>query len=148
MKYKTVGFSAQERNEISNILNDSRGWKGRGYRFTEIKTGNPDAIITLVSQKELNKKYHGTDLEGFSVTVHTPNQPKMVYINGKNWYNVPKGFVGSLTTYRAYLIQHEMGHVLGYHDEKPTDGMCSVMYQQTRGTKDICIANPWQDRQK
>ena len=60
-------------------------------------------------------------------------------------------FVGDLKTYHAYVVQHEMGHVLGYEHEQPTGDSnknCPVMYQQTKGTRGKCVANPWASVEK
>jgi hypothetical protein len=145
--YHLVGFSAPERPFIDNILQDQRGWAGKGYSFTLLSSRkNADVIVMKRTNRQIRDLFvDRPDLEGLSVA-NLAVTPTEIFINGRNWNNIPKDFMGSLDSYRAYLIQHEMGHALGYGHKQPHPDPqlpCPVMYQQTRGTKNRCQVNPW-----
>ena len=78
-------------------------------------------------------------------------KPTSIYFNIDNWNNPPKEFKSKynrLANYRAYLVQHEFGHALGYHHtSKPSKENemknCPVMLQQSKYTEPYCKANPW-----
>jgi hypothetical protein len=145
IKYTLRGFTQSETHQIDQILSDPRGWAGLGYSFinADVDVG-VDVIVFKKSKREMDKRFPRPEMRGMSVAVlHTT--PMEIWINGHNWNNIPLEFTGSLNEYRAYVVQHEMGHILGYSHQTPTDpkGKCPVMYQQTRGTRGICIHNPW-----
>ncbi len=95
------------------------------------------------------------------------SRPMHIYFDAQNWASVPSGFEGDQEMYHQYLVQHEMGHILGYQHQLPDgsrgelevdgngkvigrdkikasiDKNCPVMFQQSRGTKEWCRANPW-----
>ena len=143
----------EARQHIETNLQDERGWKGLGYSFEAVEEGMADITYFLVPNEWIAKTYSNS-FDGFSVchrdlTRGTAN----VYFNQKNWNDPPKAFDGSLRNYRDYVIQHETGHALEFphHDQQKNkmchpmkaNEMCHPMYQQTRGTKNVCNANPW-----
>jgi len=68
-------------------------------------------------------------------------------INVNRWRRGSKGFVGPLHVYRRYVLNHEVGHALGYaHRSCPRRGArAPVMQQQTFATRP-CRANGWPAR--
>lgn len=148
MNYYLDGFTKRESEFIHDVLSDKRGWAGLKYTFTLVRIPgqlkSSDVYMRKRPQSELIKRFkHRPDLKGFSVT-DTSASPTEIWINKENWNTVPKDFIGDIQSYRCYLIQHEMGHALGYgHDQPHHGGPCPVMYQQTRGTRNKCTVNPW-----
>jgi hypothetical protein len=136
-------FSHSEQLEIVYILADKRGWSSMYSLDRTHNIKDADVVINKLSHAYMARKF--PDLKGLSVAV-TGIVPVQIYINNKPWNNAPANFGGSLKQYHAYVIQHEMGHALGYHHVKPHADQkryCPVMYQQTKGTINICQANPW-----
>jgi hypothetical protein len=85
-----------------------------------------------------------------------------VFINEARWVRGAVPFQGDVGSYRQYLINHEVGHAIGYQHHEPCDengGLAPVMMQQTFSTADndaarfdpdtvkpdgkVCRFNPW-----
>ena len=59
------------------------------------------------------------------------------------WVRGAVPFDGDIGSYRQYMINHEVGHVIGYQQHQPceTDGaLAPMMMQQTFGTANNDIA--------
>lgn len=69
---------------------------------------------------------------------------QLVVLNAWRWANGTQGYEGQLPKYRRYVINHEVGHALGYpHVPCPGSGLpAPVMLQQTIGLEG-CLPNPW-----
>ena len=60
-----------------------------------------------------------------------------VFINEARWVRGAVPFQGDIGSYRQYLINHEVGHAIGYTTHEPCDengGLAPIMMQQTFGT--------------
>jgi hypothetical protein len=74
----------------------------------------------------------------FSITYPVNNRLKYIYIDEDNWkYGVPESGL-TQRKYQEYVINHELGHALGYghvkcDKEHVYNSTCPVMYQSTRG---------------
>ena len=145
--YYIYKFSIKDRAEIKNILDNQQGWRGQNHIFIMTKDiSEANVIISKESNAFLKKRFTSPELHGLSVTSsYYDGRPSEIWINQNNWNNIPKDFLGSKSLYHEYLIQHEMGHVLGYKHKEPglPTEPCPVMYQQTKGTRNKCISNPW-----
>ncbi len=67
-----------------------------------------------------------------------------VVINASRWANATTAWQSSIDDYRAYVINHEVGHFLGYgHVGCPKAGaLAPVMMQQTKSIG-ACSPNSW-----
>ena len=65
-------------------------------------------------------------------------------LNLDRWQGGAPGFSGDLDTYRRYLVNHEVGHGLGFgHVGCPASGeLAPVMMQQSKSTG-ACAPNAW-----
>lgn len=85
-----------------------------------------------------------------------------VFINEARWVRGAVPFQGDIGSYRQYLVNHEVGHAIGYQRHEPCDkqdGLAPIMMQQTFGTSNedaakfdpdwvkadgkTCRFNPW-----
>jgi len=139
LRYKISIESNIKRNlknfkkEVDNILSHPKSWK---VNFSQNNT-NYDFEIILTSAKNV-KKY--CKFSGLSCA--DPNSKK-IWINNSRWINGAKASKLSLKNYRIYLINHEIGHILGFSHTKPIKNKkTEVMVQQTLGIGNG-IPNPW-----
>lgn len=91
-----------------------------------------------------------------------PDAQPRVFINEARWVRGAVPFQGDVGSYRQYLINHEVGHAIGYEHHEPCDksgSLAPVMMQQTFSTSDddasrfdpdyvkadgkTCRFNPW-----
>ncbi|MFC7842423.1 DUF3152 domain-containing protein [Streptomyces sp. NPDC057382] len=136
---------------VQRTLNDRRSWAHGGARtFERIHSGEPDFVITLASP--------GTTAEwcaksGLDTTVDNVScdsaATERVMINAYRWAQGSETYGdGKIHAYRQMLINHEIGHRLGYgHVTCDKDGdLAPVMQQQTKFLEHdgiSCRANAW-----
>jgi hypothetical protein len=125
------------------ILNDERGWTGAGnWALQRVTSPDADIRVVLATPPTVDRlcAQAGLDTNG---EVSCWNG-RFAAINVDRWFKGAEGFVGSLPTYREYVLNHEVGHGLGYsHRPCPRPGArAPVMQQQTYATKP-CTANGW-----
>lgn len=148
--YTLHGFTPTEEKYIAAILKDKRGWASKGYTFKQLPPTSPKKDFSMhlkpgrVIDAEVAKyDAHAQKLSGLSVTFMA-DWPRKVYINEENWFKPPpvSQYIPSL--YRIYVINHEVGHVLGLgHSKCPGPGKPTpIMVQQTLGHGG-CKPHPW-----
>nr|WP_308049189.1 DUF3152 domain-containing protein [Streptomyces sp. TRM72054] len=135
---------------VQKTLNDDRSWAHNGGRtFERIHSGKPDFVITLASP--------GTTAEwcaksGLDTTVDNVScdsaATERVMINAYRWAQGSETYGDKIHAYRQMLINHEIGHRLGYsHVTCDKAGeLAPVMQQQTKFLEHDgirCKANPW-----
>jgi hypothetical protein len=120
--------------ESRKYLLHRRGWNSKKGHSIRESCDDPGVIIHCLSAKEMQKKYGRHEhLRGLSVT-DSRGTPIIIDIHAGNWYSPPAKFKGTTSQYRAYLINHEMGHALGYGHVELGEGKCQLMAQQSKGT--------------
>jgi hypothetical protein len=150
---------------VGQTLANPKGWTHNPqFAFTRIDNGNPDFRITLTSPMTVRE---GCGYEfPLETSCYNPSygptgQPR-VFINEARWVRGAVPFEGDVGSYRQYLVNHEVGHAIGYLRHEPCDkqgGLAPVMMQQTFSTDNddaakfdpdwvkpdgkICRYNPW-----
>ena len=150
---------------VDTTLSDPRGWTNDpGVRFEHVSASDePDLRIQLASVGTA-RELCGDDLGlETSCRLFSEEHGDRVLINESRWVRGAAPFNGDLGSYRQYVINHEVGHALGYaaHEPCPTNGeLAPIMMQQTLSLNnaelfrvapdevypdnaDTCLANPW-----
>lgn len=147
-------ITEDQKKRMRLYLHDTRGWGALGYELREVTDNRRrcDVIVHLLEATEMDRKYgQFGHLKGMSITDRGA-KPIRIDLHATNWFVPPAAFAENpdaaedrLAQYQAYVINHEMGHALGYdHSKAVAGGPCAVMYQQTRGTGlAVCEANAW-----
>jgi len=89
---------------VKSVLQPSQ-W--RGHQFVHVTSGVPDFRIILTSPRTV---YRTCGFRGLScANIRT----KYIYINSNRYARGSKRSGMSLADYRVYVINHEVGHILG-----------------------------------
>lgn len=132
----------QAAREIAAILQDQRSWSSqRQVHFDFVGGGlSHDLVIRILTPGTTDERCRPLDTKG---EVSCFNG-RSVNLNGVRWETGVPHFDGDVTGYRAYLVNHEVGHYLGLgHVDCPGPGQVApIMMQQTKGL-DGCTPNPW-----
>lgn len=153
---------------VDQTLANPKGWTHNPqFAFVRIDGsagGKPDFRISLVSPVTVREGC------GYEFRLETscynpsfgPNRESRVFINEARWVRGAVPFEGDVGSYRQYVINHEVGHAIGYVRHEPCDqqgGLAPVMMQQTFSTANddgakfdpgevkadnkVCRFNPW-----
>ncbi|MDQ1008438.1 hypothetical protein QFZ82_002923 [Streptomyces sp. V4I23] len=136
---------------VQETLNDERSWAhGGAMTFERISSGRPDFVITLASPGTTATwcAKSGLDTTVDNVSCDSASTER-VMINAYRWAQGAETFgPGAMLAYRQMLINHEVGHRLGYnHVNCQTPGALAPVMQQQTKSLDIggvaCKPNPW-----
>ncbi|MEU6574337.1 DUF3152 domain-containing protein [Streptomyces sp. NPDC046805] len=135
---------------VQKTLNDGRSWAHDGARtFARVSSGRPDFVITLASPGTTAEwcAKSGLDTTEDNVSCDSASTDR-VMINAYRWAQGSKTYGDAIHPYRQMLINHEVGHRLGYgHVTCDKDGeLAPVMQQQTKFLDHDgihCLPNPW-----
>ncbi|MBL3667116.1 DUF3152 domain-containing protein [Streptomyces sp. M2CJ-2] len=135
---------------VQRTLNDNRSWSHNGARvFERVHSGRPDFVITLASPETTADwcARSGLDTTVDNVSCDSAATER-VMINAFRWAQGAETYGDALLAYRQMLINHEIGHRLGYnHLTCDRDGdLAPVMQQQTKFLDHdgiSCRPNPW-----
>ena len=125
---------------VSSTLDDPRGWSAAGRRFHRAGPGQPYDFTIYLATPRTRDVLCASAGDGYT---SCRNGDKVV-LNVARWAKGVPGYGASLSVYRQYMVNHEVGHRLGHgHELCPADGEpAPVMQQQTLGLHG-CTANPW-----
>jgi len=128
---------------VERILADRRGWvAGRRWGFRRVSTGPSDLSVHLATPATTDRlcDSYGVNTNG-DVSCRGGRN---VVINLKRWRLAVPWYSDALEEYRQMVVNHEVGHFLGYgHMDCPRVGApAPVMQRQTFGLQN-CARNPW-----
>lgn len=123
---------------VNAIFADPRGWTAdERYSFEAVKKDRkPTMLIQLVATETAHQicgNTLGMETSCF-ISGQSEGEPGRVIVNNARWSRGTIAFQGDLGLYRQYLVNHEVGHGLGYASHEPcaVDGaMAPIMMQQT-----------------
>jgi hypothetical protein len=126
--------------QVLATLNDPRSW-GHGGTLTFARTDDPKADIrVMLASPDTSERMckplqtHGT--ESCSIG-------NKAIITTYRWAK-GTGEFASLAVYREYVVNHEVGHVLGHHHERcPGKGKLAPVMQQQTIKVAPCRPNGW-----
>lgn len=159
----TVGYGGDEAfaELVMQTLANPKSWiKDEKVGFQRVDDPNADFHIALTSQMTVR------DTCGYDIQVESScynADLKRVVLNEPRWVRGAVAYQGDIGSYRQYMVNHEVGHAIGYAQHQPCEspnGLAPVMMQQTFGTanNDVseldthgvveangleCTANPW-----
>jgi hypothetical protein len=131
-------------DEIDRTLGDPRSWiASRQFRLQRVPAAAASEFTIYLASARTSERMcaaGGLATDGYT----SCRLPGQVIINNDRWQDAVSGYDAPLATYRAYAINHEVGHELGHgHEACPGKGRpAPVMQQQTYGLKG-CVANAW-----
>jgi len=115
---------------VETVLGDHRGWTGRGtIMFQHVANEKPDLTILIATPDSVDRLCAPADTEGY----FSCRNGERAVLNAERWMEAVPHWDADLAEYRAYLINHEVGHFLGEgHVRCPEgSGPAPVMQQQS-----------------
>lgn len=127
--------------EVRAALHDPRSW-ARDRTMQQVAEPSRASIrVVLATPDTVDELCGRVGLD--TAGIYSCWNGRFAMLNAWRWENGADGFP-DLTTYRTYLVNHEVGHGLGFgHVGCPGDGLLApVMMQQSKGLES-CTANGW-----
>lgn len=158
----TIGGDDALAAMVDATLSHPMGWTADPrYRFEHVTPGQDPTMRIQLTSVGTTHQICGNDL-AMETSCYTSDGDRVV-INESRWVRGASAFDGDLGAYRQYLINHEVGHGLGYyaHEACSVDGeLAPIMMQQTLSLNNselhamnpaevyeddghTCIYNPW-----
>ncbi len=164
----TTSFGGDEgfARMVSETLANPKSWTHNPqFAFTRVDAGSgvePDFRVSLTSPMTIREGCgYDIPLEASCYNPAFEGLPR-VLINEARWVRGAVPFQGDVGSYRQYLINHEVGHAIGYprHEQCAANGeLAPIMMQQTFSTSNndaakfdpgtvipdgkACRFNPW-----
>lgn len=151
---------------VSETLGNPKSWTHNPQiAFTRIDdpSQTPDFRVSLTSPMTVREGCgYDIPLEASCYNPAYLGDQARVFINEARWVRGAVPFQGDIGSYRQYLINHEVGHAIGYQKHEPcadNGALAPVMMQQTFSTSNdddarfdpesvqadgkTCRFNPW-----
>jgi hypothetical protein len=134
-------FSVQRfATDVQATLADPRSWGAQGAHRLIRVSGTSDLRVILATPETTDALCAPLQTRGRL----SCRNGDLAVINAWRWANGASAYPDDLGGYRRYVINHEVGHALGWkHTSCPDPGaLAPVMVQQTLGLEG-CRSNPW-----
>ena len=119
---------------VDATLANPKSWTADGaVAFQRVADEEPAFRVSLASPITVRENC-GYDIELEASCYNSATG--RVYLNLARWVRGARSFQGDIGSYRQYLVNHEVGHAIGYpaHEPCPEDGaLAPIMMQQTFG---------------
>jgi hypothetical protein len=135
---------------VDAALGDPRSWIAGGHRMQRVPDGQAHEFTVYLATAETAQRMcaaGGVNVQVDGRSYTSCRTSGRVIINLDRWRLSIPDYTSAkvpLAVYRAYVVNHEVGHQLGHqHELCPRAGRpAPVMMQQTLGLSG-CAANPW-----
>lgn len=125
---------------VLEILNDPRGWGADGSAsFARTDAEDADLRVALASPALTDRMCAPLETEGLL----SCGAYGYAVLNFMRWSTATPEFPDR-TQYREYLVNHEVGHLLGHgHEQCPGEGAVAPVMQQQTVVVAPCAPNGW-----
>jgi Protein of unknown function (DUF3152) len=141
----TTAFGGDEAfaRMVSETLSNPKSWTHNPqFAFTRVddpaSQGQPDFRVSLTSPMTVREGCgYDIPLESSCYNPAYGGDQSRVFVNEARWVRGAVPFQGDIGSYRQYLINHEVGHAIGYREHEPcgeNGALAPVMMQQTFST--------------
>ena len=127
---------------VMRILNDPRGWGGDGSMSFARTDGDAEIRVVLASPQKVDQMCAPLNTH----SDYSCGRYGHAAINHTRWVQATEEYlqISDVTTYRQYVINHEVGHLLGrQHTQCPGEGARAPIMQQQSIRVAPCVANAW-----
>ncbi|WP_315099054.1 DUF3152 domain-containing protein [uncultured Cellulomonas sp.] len=125
---------------VMATLNDPRGWGADGS-ISFARTDGDAEIRVLLASPDAVDDLCAPLRTGGEVSCGTAGR---AVLNLKRWVLATSETADDRTTYRHYLVNHEVGHLLGHgHERCPGPGQRAPLMQQQSYKAAPCTFNAW-----
>jgi hypothetical protein len=121
-----------------SILNDADGWLGGGFGF--VADGESELTVILAEGNRVDELCLPLETYG---KVSCQNGP-VVALNADRWRLAGDDWDGTIESYRRYLVNHEVGHLIGLRhpqDRCPTPSKVSALMEPQTNNLQDCVGN-------
>ena len=125
---------------VMATLNDPRGWGGDGSLSFARTDGDAELRVLLASPETVDDLCAPLRTNG-EVSCGTEGR---AVLNLRRWVEATTEHPGDKTAYRQYLVNHEVGHLLGHrHERCGGAGQVAPLMQQQSYKAAPCLPNAW-----